>query len=550
MPEAGAERSDRMSPAQKTRQLFDEKCRKYSWASGATRGTPSAIERHRRDLEVVFSELNGLMAGMHYQDQTEGSTTPVPSLSPTQTAYGYPLEIFDDFLGHTPASDTACPSEPAIAMESEPMASQWAAIRTLRKETEYHHRRFQVLARRLENPIISDLLEIYPDGQSIRNKGACIVKDVLEGFQPSKLSIVFAFTCFSYSISQLLYKKNAIDKSDILADIRAWRDLITDPKERQAFNQLAPELWPEAKEHLHFIDIPTHPTYGTGRWANRWPQFTSLAASAGYSATELSHPHPNGQTAFGGIDDLVHPSDPYHFDNTAAPSSDPRDALLPFASDSIDLLRLSHEVYNFSDLLTGQYPFQQAADTGWSQTSVPGGDVSSTRSEVQPTELDPSNGERESAQSDIKGPEDSKLDNTIMFLVVLVFLQDLAEWYLYTLSGRSLAPKRHKLYQAQQGDQESFHRKAQKAFFEPCSRHRNSSYSAFRALVSVAEMFTRHGYLQSIAEIKQYVISVASVSAIHKNTRGAQILRPQFTDKCIRPFSSPALPTSKSSPLS
>ncbi|EAQ84595.1 hypothetical protein CHGG_08609 [Chaetomium globosum CBS 148.51] len=428
-----------MSPAQKTRQLFDEKC-----------------QRHRRDLEVVFSELNGLMAGMHYQDQTEGSTTPVPSLSPTQTAYGYPLEIFDDFLGHTPASDTACPSEPAIAMESEPMASQWAAIRTLRKETEYHHRRFQVLARRLENPIISDLLEIYPDGQSIRNKGACIVKDVLEGFQPSKLSIVFAFTCFSYSISQLLYKKNAIDKSDILADIRAWRDLITDPKERQAFNQLAPELWPEAKEHLHFIDIPTHPTYGTGRWANRWPQFTSLAASAGYSATELSHPHPNGQTAFGGIDDL------------------------------------------------------QAADTGWSQTSVPGGDVSSTRSEVQPTELDPSNGERESAQSDIKGPEDSKLDNTIMFLVVLVFLQDLGEWYLYTLSGRSLAPKRHKLYQAQQGDQESFHRKAQKAFFEPCSRHRNSSYSAFRALVSVAEMFTRHGYLQSIAEIKQYVISVAS----------------------------------------
>ncbi|KAH6617356.1 hypothetical protein F5144DRAFT_499202 [Chaetomium tenue] len=449
-----------MSRAQKIRQRFQEKWRKFSWASGATRGTPSAIERHRKHLEVTFSELNGLMAGMHYQDQTEGSTTPVASSSPTQTAHNYPLEIFDDLLGHTPASDTVASSEPAIAVESEPMASQWAAIRSLRKETEFHHRRFQVLAGRLENPIISNLLETYPDARSIRNKGACIVKDVLEGFQPSKLSIVFAFTCFSYSISQLLYKKKAIDKSDILADIRAWRDLITDPNERQAFNHLAPELWPEAKEHLHFIDIPTHPTNGSSRWANHWPHFTPLADPAECSASQFSRPHPNGQTTVGGTNDL--------------------------------------------------HQFQQPPDTGWSQPSAPGDDISFEDQEVQPTELDHSSGGREGAESDIQPPEHATLENTIMFLVVLVFLRDLGEWYLYTLSGRSLAPKRHKLYQTEQGDQEAFRRKAQKAFFEPCSRHRSSSHSAFRALVSVAEMFTRNGYLQSIAEIKQYVISVAS----------------------------------------
>lgn len=337
-----------MSPAQKTRQLLLEKCRtRYSWASGATRGTPSAIERHRKDLEVAFSELNGLMAGMHYQDQAEGGTTPAPSPSPLQDTQAYPREIFDDLLEDRPASDIATPSKLSATMESEPMASQWAAIRSLRKETEFHHKRFQALARRLENPIISDLLEVYPDAQSIRNKGACIVKDVLEGFQPNKLSLVFAFTCFSYSISLLLYKKDGIDKSDILADIRAWRDLIADPKERQAFNHLAPELWPEAKEHLHFIEIPAHPASGTARWADHWPHLTSLAGAAKGSSSHIPHPHPNGQTITG-CNEPVRPSAPYGFNHTTAPPSDPRDTPLPFTSDSIDLMKLSHEVFNFS----------------------------------------------------------------------------------------------------------------------------------------------------------------------------------------------------------
>jgi hypothetical protein len=119
-----------------------------------------------------------------------------------------------------PESHTT-PPKPAIPLENHSIASQWAAIRSLRKETEFHHRRLQVLARQLGNPIISNLLDTYPDSRSVYRKGAQIVKDVLEGFRPNKLSLVFAFTYFSYSISQLLHKKDRIDKNDILADIRA-----------------------------------------------------------------------------------------------------------------------------------------------------------------------------------------------------------------------------------------------------------------------------------------------------------------------------------------
>ncbi|KAK0750990.1 hypothetical protein B0T18DRAFT_60058 [Schizothecium vesticola] len=185
-----------MSSPRKTRQFLIDKCRtKYSLASGATRGTPSARDRHRDGLEIAFSEINGLMAGMHYQDQVSEE-------------YPHPLEISDDDL------------HDREDVGDQPMASQWAAIRSLTKETEYQYNRFLILASRSDDPIISDLLALYPNPKSIRTTGAQLFKDVLEGFRPQKLSHVFAFTFFSYAISKLLCKMDRFDRDDILRDLK------------------------------------------------------------------------------------------------------------------------------------------------------------------------------------------------------------------------------------------------------------------------------------------------------------------------------------------
>jgi hypothetical protein len=186
--------------------------------------------------------------------------------------------------------------------------------------------------------------------------------------------------------------------------------------------------------------------------------------------------------------------------------------VVPFNPDFIDMLHLSHDVFDFStiDSSTIQSQYQQPADTSWSQPSEPNARALSpgpgVHVHIPPTNFDSPNGEKEKPHSDIQPSEDAKLEETIMFLVVLIFLRDIGEL-------RSLTSKRYKLYPAQQEDQHAFHREAQNDFFEPCSRHRSSRLSAFRALVSVAEMFTRCGYLQSIAEIKQYLTGVAAVSA-------------------------------------
>jgi hypothetical protein len=103
------------------------------------------------------------------------------------------------------------------------------------------------------------------------------------------------------------------------------------------------------------------------------------------------------------------------------------------------------------------------------------------------------------------------LDDTGMFLVVIVFLQDIAE-LVYILSGRSLSSRRHKLYKAEERDQEDFHRSAHEAFFKPRYDHQTLKAPAFLALLSVAEKFTEDGLLRSMAEIEHYLVSVAAVS--------------------------------------
>ncbi|KAK0716229.1 hypothetical protein B0H67DRAFT_645873 [Lasiosphaeris hirsuta] len=500
---------------QPTHQLFLERCRtKYSWASGATRGTPSAIERHRRDLEVAFSEINGLMAGMHYQDQAEDSPASPPiSLSPsplqeTRGRLDYPAEIdiTDDLLGDPPGpSHTAAP-EPPAAMGDQPMASQWAAIRSLRKETEFHHARFQALVTQLRDPIISNLLKIHPDARSIRNTGAQMVKDILEGFQPRELSLVFAFTSFSYSISQLLYKKDRIGKSDILADIRAWRDLIADPKERHAFNRLAPELWPEAKEYLHFIDIPAYPAGSAVPLPNPWPETVPLVGSAALSPFQLLHPQPDRQPETTPPVDYTapsHPQDRYSFDNMPM-DPNPGDARL--SQDIVDMMNISQRVFGFSsidpDLIfsnQSQWPLANELQPPDPPVGLP----------APPMKFDPPDREEKSSPLTNQAVGNAKLEETVMFLVILAFLQETGQ-LLYILSGRSLASRCYKMYPAQKREQEAFYRKAQEVFFKPWSQRPNSGAPAFRALVSVAEMFTQGGYLRSIDEIEHYLACVAT----------------------------------------
>jgi hypothetical protein len=511
-----------MSSAPKTKQFLIDRCRsKYSWAAGTARGTTAAIEWHRRDLDIAFAEINGLMAGLHYQDEAE----PEPA-----DAQQYPAAILDEDLpplAATVTRDYPSVAEPVQGIEHQPMASQWAAIRSLRQETAFHHKRFQQLARDLGDPTVSKLLEIYPNAQSIRNKGAQLVKDVLEGFQPRDLSLVFAFASFAYAISQLLYKRGRIDKSEILADLKSWRDLISDPRERDAFNLIAQNMWPEARNHLHFFPIPTLRVPRNLSVPDPLNPLTGGGTPPGGALGLAAHGAPDFPLLFPANSQASDPQrnppsfilDPAAYaysgagNTTSHAHSDNVPADLDTFLNTFELMSQSSDEFDFAALGSVDSLFPRPSPSAWPPTTFAFGEGSSLRQEGTTSSGPPDvQGEQELPRAIKQTPDEAKLDDTSMFLAVLLFLQEIAE-LVYTLSGRSIASRRQKLYKAEERDQEAFYLSVLDTFFEPRRRCQEEPEAlAYLVLLSVAEKFTQAGLLRTIAEIKHYLVDVAAVS--------------------------------------
>jgi hypothetical protein len=456
-------------------------------------------------LDVAFAEINGLMAGLHYQDEAE------PTFLDDHPSY--PATILDEDLGLPPVDGTVTEDYPSVAesvqdIEHQPMASQWAAIRGLREETAFHHKRFKQLAPTLGDPAVAKLLDLYPDAQSIRNKGAQLVKDVLEGFQPRELSLVFAFASFAYAISKLLYKQGRIDESEILADLKTWRDMIADPRERDTFDLIAQNLWPEAKDHLR--SIPTTPCV-----FDNYPVLDPMtgdgnppgARGAAHAAPDFPSPLP-AEARVGGARVS---SDHVPYLDTAGNDLNDYFGFNLMVRDTVDLMNQSHETFDFAafgSLNTLCFP---PLTSDWPPPTSFLREGGQPRRDRTASHRPPDGLVERELPRLIKPPDKAELDDTGMFLAVLLFLQDIAQ-LVYTLSGRSIASRRQKLYKAEEAGQRTFYLSARETFFEPRRRcQREPRSPPFLALLSVAEKFTESGLLRTISEIKHYLVSVAAV---------------------------------------
>jgi len=393
------------------------------------------------------------------------------------------------------------------------MASQWAAIRNLREETELHHKKFRLLASRSHDPIMSELLAQYPDSRSIRTTGAQLVKDVLEDFQPQKLSHVFAFTSFSYSISMLLFKAGRMEYDEILADLKNWRDLIVDKKEKQVFNRLAPELWPESKNHLHFIDVPEHPLREPLVMSN--PPAGTLAGPADPSAQQFLFPSSVQATVDPDYPFLLHS---LGLDGTISTPANLR-ASASLTDRAVQQLNGVHKHFDLSalldlDLLGDLSQSQQQPDTGWPHQCEPQTiGFSPGPHSFAPGDLNPPVAGRGGLQTSNKRPEGGLVE-TVTFLVVLHFLHEIAGLLNVLSGGTCLAPRRHKLYEAQKEEQATFYQHAMETFFRPFYQGPGSETPAFMALFSMAETLTKRGYIRSTAEIVHYLVTLAGVRTL------------------------------------
>ena len=311
---------------------------------------------------------------------------------------------------------------------------------------------------------------------------------MLEGFQPRELSLVFAFTSFSYGISQLLYKAGRLKKCEILAGIGAWRRLISGPREREAFDLVAQHLWPEAKNHLHFIQIPTAAA------RDREPVFRDLdLVPSASSLAESAFPGFSNLTTHGQLG--LSQTDHSGVGNMASHISWEDTLIADIVGMNTDYLMLqSHDAFSFASLnqlgseffppptssCSGWTPIQGLDDPGPSSSHPPAGGT---------TDIPVGRGEPPLPIG--SALEEVELDETGMFLVVFVFLADITQ-LVYALAGRNtIPPERHKLYKAEEKHQQDFYKLTRESLFHTLYHYQSLRAPASLALLSVAEKFTK-----------------------------------------------------------
>ena len=106
------------------------------------------------------------------------------------------------------------------------------------------------------------LRRVYGSSKGMLDTGLTTFRDVLDGQEPQSLKEVFAFTCLSYIMSNLLQKHGRMEGSPVLADTDRWRLAIKNEKDRLVYDEVVKILWPEIdflKEHSKEKDIISTP---------------------------------------------------------------------------------------------------------------------------------------------------------------------------------------------------------------------------------------------------------------------------------------------------
>lgn len=519
----------------------------FSFSGGATRSGFGG-SRAQGHLEKALAEVDGLFAGFVYLDTTEPKhTCTSPNANGPRDGLVQELQaLCDEYPINEAAGSSPC------GMNSDTRAREiaWSSIRTVRDGMEAIWGHFVDVAVLLDNAVINNILTDYQDAKGLRQIGAIAFRNTLSGPAPNDLCKIFAFCSLSYVVSRLLYARNRIAEGDILAGVRLWLDALERQDEREAFKLLAEHLWPEARNHLHFID------FGLGEQ----PQRLATNLRRGLLPTFAPPTHTQTDSPFV---TMVWPQSPPRC-NFSDPhineEQDTSDSKPPIQCGSIDpslvnlqttgapplylqnLTQLTHEEFNFSHGLSAPPVSDQALPSASWEDFDPGPslsvDLDMTSTEDQqfnipevPTQLPitddplrPSLRDGLSCSSTRADPDAlNELQETSVFRTVMQYVRENACFW-YNLAGRGLVSKDSRSCLA--WGQEKLPRKMhiQKSFIQPLSSEKNKRDMVSRGIVAIAEAFVERGLLQDREDTEFYMALAGSVRKTEEDTKSGSLL--------------------------
>jgi hypothetical protein len=422
-----------------------------------------------------------------------------------------------------------------------------------------HYNQFAKVTADSTNADIRKLRKSYVTAKKLLEMGILTFRQVLLRQNPTTLVDIFAFASLSYVISKTLHAKGHIDESDILSGILDWRAAIIDERERSAFDEIAEQLWPEAKEIMHFIPLERAKrnlgTAGVRHDENETRHSPSLIPE---EATDRSSLGLDEVNIASGDDPPLSP-----WTRTDASDFQANTFALPFLSEvetppgglqnhvsQLTQETRSHPEFMFSDWLNFDSAFQEESlDQNFFQNPapdirpellIPSQTTCVIEPEVAPTDpTSSSHGLKEPSPEEQKDSlaEDSTLHrllDTPLFQVVFRFL---IRWFLFllplfisliavpeisemgdllnVLSGGGLTSGKDDIkppHTRPPWATSEFFEQASEHFLRPLQNEAVQIDGIFSGIIAMAEMFVKLGSFQTVREVENYIITVGRVS--------------------------------------
>ncbi|KAK2699844.1 hypothetical protein QWA68_000732 [Fusarium oxysporum] len=206
-------------------------------------------------IDEALAEVDGLFAGLIYLDATDPPLPQRISKNCFRNSLAVKLDVICNACEIRPETDIL--NAPSSTIHESILAREaaWSSIRTVRDGMQILWDHFVDISRVLNTSTIDNLRNSYHDAQGICYEGVFAFRYTVVGPKPDDLVRIFAFCSLSYVITRLFCARKRAKQSDIPAGIRSWRDAIKEEDERQAFDALAAQMWPEAQNHVHFQDL-------------------------------------------------------------------------------------------------------------------------------------------------------------------------------------------------------------------------------------------------------------------------------------------------------
>ncbi|KAJ3524360.1 hypothetical protein NM208_g12088 [Fusarium decemcellulare] len=121
----------------------------------------------------------------------------------------------------------------------------WSSIQDVQLRMLNYWQRLVELPPTIQSPRIMSLFRTYTNPTRLQEAGVFAFRNTLTGLTPNSLEDIFALCSLSYVMSCSMIDEGKFTRHNILAGINVWQNALQNNEDRQTFGFLAEICWPE-----------------------------------------------------------------------------------------------------------------------------------------------------------------------------------------------------------------------------------------------------------------------------------------------------------------